>query len=203
MLAIRMQRTGRTGHAQFRLIVQDSRFSPKSGRVVAYIGSYNPHSKAVTLDKEMAEQYLSKGAQPSPRLVKILKNEGVKLPNWVREPAPKKRATRNPEKLRRNRPAGAPKSEPTTEAGEKTAETEPAELEIASETEIPEAPEPQAGEAEKAVEEKPTKETPAKETGPEEPTPTPKGSGPQTPQDANVGADEPASEEKPVEDQAS
>jgi hypothetical protein len=35
MLAIRMQRTGRKGHAMFRVVVQDSRLTPSSGRVVA------------------------------------------------------------------------------------------------------------------------------------------------------------------------
>ena len=35
MLAIRMQRTGRKGHAQFRVIVQESRRTPTSGNVVA------------------------------------------------------------------------------------------------------------------------------------------------------------------------
>ena len=44
MLAIRMQRTGRKGHAMFRVVVQESRLTPTSGRVVAMLGSYDPHS---------------------------------------------------------------------------------------------------------------------------------------------------------------
>ena len=73
MLAIRMQRTGRKGHAEFRLIVQESRLSPASGRVVARLGSYNPHSKAVTLAKDKAEFYLEHGAQPSESAARLLK----------------------------------------------------------------------------------------------------------------------------------
>jgi small subunit ribosomal protein S16 len=41
-----MQRTGRRGHAMFRVIVQDSHRSPTSGKVVAFLGSYDPHTKS-------------------------------------------------------------------------------------------------------------------------------------------------------------
>src|SRR5262249_41439523 len=104
MLAIRLQRTGRKGHDMFRVAVQDSRRTPTSGKIVAQLGTYDPHSKAVTLDSEKAGFYLTNGAQPSPRAVVLLKSEGVKLPAWV-APLDKKSGTvRKPEKLRRNRP---------------------------------------------------------------------------------------------------
>ncbi|MBA3757539.1 30S ribosomal protein S16 [Candidatus Saccharibacteria bacterium] len=115
MLAIRMQRKGRSGHAQFRLVVQDSRFTPTSGRVVAYLGSYDPHTKVAALDKDKATQYLKNGAQPSDRAARIMKKEGVKIPDWVKLSSPGKRATRHPEKLRRNRPAEAEVPEPVKE----------------------------------------------------------------------------------------
>jgi small subunit ribosomal protein S16 len=105
MLAIRMQRTGRKGHAQFRVVVQDSRQTPTSGRVVAHIGSYDPHTKAVTLDKEKAQSYLQNGAQPSNRVALLLEKEGLKLPEWVAVKKSGSRTLRNPEKLRRNKPA--------------------------------------------------------------------------------------------------
>ena len=54
MLVIRLQRTGRKGHAMFRIVVQDSRQTPTSGKVVARLGSYNPHNKEVIIDKEKA-----------------------------------------------------------------------------------------------------------------------------------------------------
>ncbi len=72
MLAIRMQRTGRKGHAMFRVVVQDSRQTPTSGKVVARLGSYDPHAKTVVLDKEKAAFYLEHGAQPSGRAVRLL-----------------------------------------------------------------------------------------------------------------------------------
>lgn len=104
MLAIRLQRTGRKGHAMFRVVVQDSRRTPTSGKIVAQLGTYDPHSKAVSLDGEKAGFYLSNGAQPSPRAALLLKNEGVKLPDWVAASGKKSGAIRNPEKLRRNQP---------------------------------------------------------------------------------------------------
>jgi small subunit ribosomal protein S16 len=111
MLAIRMQRTGRKGHAMFRVVVQESRLTPTSGKVVALLGSYDPHSKTSTLVKDKAEFYLSHGAQPSERVIRLLEQEGVKLPKWVKKSADKKRDIRNPEKLRRNQPKEAPKAE--------------------------------------------------------------------------------------------
>ena len=65
MLVIRMQRTGRKGHAQFRVVVQDSRRTPTSGRIVAALGNFDPHTKTANLDKEKASFYLEHGAQPS------------------------------------------------------------------------------------------------------------------------------------------
>jgi small subunit ribosomal protein S16 len=69
VLAIRMQRTGRSGHPQFRVIVQDSRFSPSGGRVVAYLGNYNPHTKEAKLDSEKTSMYLQNGAHPTRWLI--------------------------------------------------------------------------------------------------------------------------------------
>ena len=115
MLAIRMQRTGRKGHAQFRIIVQESRRTPTSGSIVAALGHYNPHAKEVVLDKEKAGFYLDHGAQPSESVVRLLNKEGVKMPAWVKLTADKSRTTRHGDKLRKNRPAGSPAPEPKAE----------------------------------------------------------------------------------------
>jgi small subunit ribosomal protein S16 len=127
MLAIRMQRTGRKGHAQFRVVVQDSRLTPTSGRVVALLGSYDPHAKTTTLVKEKAEYYLTNGAQPSDRVVRLFESEGVTLPSWVKKSADKKRAIRNPEKLRRNQPKEEAASAEAVEAPAEAVADEPAE----------------------------------------------------------------------------
>lgn len=129
MLTIRMQRTGRKGLANFRVVVQDSRFSPSSGRIVAQLGHHNPHTKETVLDKEKASQYLQNGAQPSPRVVKLLEAEKVTLPSWVEKPAnDKKRSIKSPEKLRKNQPKEeAPAEESTETTSEEPAEEKAAE----------------------------------------------------------------------------
>ncbi len=118
MLAIRMQRKGRTHAPTYRIVVQESQRHPLSGRVVAEVGNYNPETKALTLDKKLVEKYLSNGAQPSSRVAFILKKNGVKLPKWYKE-APKKHAVaKHADKLRKNQPkeetpAEAPAEAPT------------------------------------------------------------------------------------------
>jgi small subunit ribosomal protein S16 len=148
MLAIRLQRVGRKGYPVYRIAIQESQRHPSSGRVVAYVGSYNPHTKEVSVQKDAAQKYLDNGAQPTPRVVKLLKAEGIKLPKWVKEhDDSKQKSIRNAEKLRKNQPAEEVVEEAPAE--EPAAEEAPAE-ETAPEAEAPaeEAP------AEEAKEEK-------------------------------------------------
>jgi small subunit ribosomal protein S16 len=119
MLTIRLQRIGRKGYPVYRLAVQESRRHPSSGRVVSYVGSYNPHSKAVNIDKEKVEKYLGTGAQPTPRVVKLLQAEKITLPSWVKvRAADKEGGIRHPEKLRKNQPKE--ETAPATETEEAT-----------------------------------------------------------------------------------
>lgn len=172
MLVIRMQRTGRKGHAQFRVVVQDSRRTPTSGKIVAALGHFNPHSKETTLDKEKAVFYLEHGAQPSPRVVRLLQAEGVKLPGWVKLEAKKEGKLRNPEKLRRNRPAEpeAPAEEAAVEAPVDESPAEEA-VESVADAETVEQAEPEtvaAAEAEPEAETSPAEEAPAEEPAAED-----------------------------------
>jgi small subunit ribosomal protein S16 len=152
MLAIRMQRTGRKGHAMFRVVVQDSQRTPTSGKIVARLGSYDPHTKTVTLDKEKASFYLEHGAQPSDRVVLLLQKEGVKLPKWAQAPAQRESGVRNPEKRRSTRPAEpeAPAEEAKPE--EAPAAEEPAQEAAEESAPVEEAPAEQAEAEEKAAE---------------------------------------------------
>ncbi len=156
-----MQRIGRRGHAQFRVVVQDSRWSPKSGKYVALLGSYNPHTKTNTLVKDQAQTYLNNGAQPSERVAKLFKDEGIKLPKWVAVNSKKTGKAKNPEKLRKNQPAEA-KAEKT-----ETAETVETEVQEEPATEAPAEP----VETTEPAEESPAEETPAKEPKTEEQKP--------------------------------
>ena len=118
MLAIRLQRNGRTHNPVYRIIVQEAQRHPLSGRVVAEIGHYDPQAKVTTLDKEKVKFYLEHGAQPSSRMVRILKAEKIALPKWVAEPLKKSSKAKHADKLRKNQPKEeAPAEEaPATEA---------------------------------------------------------------------------------------
>lgn len=105
MLAIRLQRIGRKAYPVYRVAVQESQRHPTSGRVVAYVGNYNPHTKEASINKEQVQTYLDNGAQPTPRVVKLLKDAGVTLPKWVKDvDTTKKKSIKNVEKLRKNQP---------------------------------------------------------------------------------------------------
>ena len=118
MLAIRLQRVGRSGHAMYRLAVQESRRHPSSGAVISYIGSYDPHTKVAKIQVETAQKFLDNGAQPSPRVIKLLKDAGVKMPKWVKSPAEKSSVIRHADKLRKNQPAAEVAVEEAAEAEE-------------------------------------------------------------------------------------
>lgn len=123
MLAIRLQRLGRKGYPVYRLAVQEAHRHPSSGRVVAYIGNYNPHTKEANIQKDDAQKYLDNGAQPSPRVVKLLKDAGVKLPKWVKAAdASKQKSIRNAEKLRKNQPKEEAVETPEEATAEETSE---------------------------------------------------------------------------------
>jgi small subunit ribosomal protein S16 len=121
----------------FRVVVQDSRRTPTSGRVVALLGSYDPHAKTAVLAKDKAAFYLGNGAQPSDRVVSLFEKEGVKLPTWVQKKTAKQGSIRKPEKLRKNQPQETKtEAASSSEASEQPAEAAPAaEVEGSSESE--------------------------------------------------------------------
>lgn len=120
MLAIRLQRLGRKALPVYRVAVQESQRHPSSGRVVAYVGAYNPHTKEVKIDAEKVGYYLKNGAQPTPRVVRLLEAEKIELPSWVKKTSEKSGKIRNADKLRKNQPKEEAPAE--TPAEEKTEE---------------------------------------------------------------------------------
>jgi len=116
MLAIRLQRLGRKKMPVYRVAVQESHRHPTSGRVIAYVGTYNPHTKETSIEKEKVETYLKNGAQPSPRVVRLLEGAKIVLPEWVKKTTQKKHEIRKPEKLRKNQPKEVAPTEEATEA---------------------------------------------------------------------------------------
>ncbi|HEX4662611.1 MAG TPA: 30S ribosomal protein S16 [Candidatus Saccharimonadales bacterium] len=117
MLAIRLQRLGRKAYPVYRVAIQEAQRHPSSGRVVAYVGSYNPHTKATQFDADKVSLYLKNGAQPSPRVIRLLQAEKIALPDWVKKTVAKQQTTKHPDKLRKNQPkveSPAPDSETAT-----------------------------------------------------------------------------------------
>jgi small subunit ribosomal protein S16 len=127
MLAIRLQRHGRKGLAQYRIVVQESRYTPTSGKVVAYLGTYNPHTKAITVDTEKATTFLNNGAQPTSRIIELLAAKGVVMPAWVKKKMSKTSKVKNADKLRKNQPKEEAVEEPVVEAAPEVVAEESAE----------------------------------------------------------------------------
>ena len=74
------------------------------------------------MDKKEVEKYLSNGAQPSTRVIRILTKEGVKLPKWVKMPLEKHATAKHADKLRKNQPKEEAPAEEAPEATEAPAE---------------------------------------------------------------------------------
>lgn len=76
MLVIRFNRVGRHNHAQYRIVVQEKAKAP-SGKHLAIVGSYDPHSKQTVLQEDKIKEFLANGAQPSNSVYNLLVKNGV------------------------------------------------------------------------------------------------------------------------------
>ncbi len=75
---IRLRRMGQKKAPFYRIIVADSR-SPRDGRFIAEIGTYNPNVEPaeVKVDAEEAKKWLDNGAQPTEVVARLFKNAGI------------------------------------------------------------------------------------------------------------------------------
>ncbi|WP_374634520.1 30S ribosomal protein S16 [Ferrovibrio sp.] len=77
---IRMTRGGAKKRPYYRIVVADSR-SPRDGRFIEKIGSYDPmlpkDRERVQLDVERVKYWLSQGAQPSDRVARFFTQAGL------------------------------------------------------------------------------------------------------------------------------
>lgn len=75
---LRLQRHGRKQRPFYHIVVADQR-SPRDGRFIEKIGTYNPMTKpaSIDLDRDRAFEWLMQGAQPSDTVRAILKFKGV------------------------------------------------------------------------------------------------------------------------------
>ncbi len=71
---MRLSRMGKKRHPIYRIVVADSR-SPRDGKVIDEIGTYDPNTDPSTykVDAEKAQKWLAAGAQPTEVVGKILK----------------------------------------------------------------------------------------------------------------------------------
>ncbi len=75
---MRLKRMGQKKAPFYRIIVADSR-SPRDGRFIAEVGTYDPSTEPSTIkvDTEAAQKWLANGAQPTETVAKLLKVAGV------------------------------------------------------------------------------------------------------------------------------
>ncbi len=75
MVKIRLQRQGKKKAPFYHIVVADSR-SPRDGKIIEKIGSYDPMTKpsTIVLDKEKLEQWIKNGAQPTETVKALIKN---------------------------------------------------------------------------------------------------------------------------------
>ncbi|GGE41969.1 30S ribosomal protein S16 [Pullulanibacillus camelliae] len=75
---IRLKRMGSKKRPFYRVVVADSR-SPRDGRIIEQIGTYNPIAQPaeVKIDEAKALDWMSKGAKPSDTVRNLFSNEGL------------------------------------------------------------------------------------------------------------------------------
>ncbi|MEW5822263.1 MAG: 30S ribosomal protein S16 [Cyanobacteriota bacterium] len=75
MIRIRLKRLGRKRQPHYRIVVCDQR-ARREGAPIEELGYYNPRHKLLKLDKEKALDWITKGAQPSETVVKLIESCG-------------------------------------------------------------------------------------------------------------------------------
>ena len=77
---MRLTRIGGKKDPVWRVVVADQR-SPRDGRVIEIIGHYNAQTNPSTIkvDEERVREWLSRGAEPTDSVRKILRTQGIQL----------------------------------------------------------------------------------------------------------------------------
>ncbi len=75
---MRLTRVGSKKNPIYRVIVADSR-SPRDGKFIEIVGRYNPQTdpSTIELNEEKVRAWLSKGAQPTESVARLLKIRGI------------------------------------------------------------------------------------------------------------------------------
>jgi len=131
MLVIRLRRVGKKNKPTYRVVVAEHTY-PVNGKFTADLGFYNPHSKAVGVNKEEIMTWLNKGAKPSNTIARILEKEKVKHNSVVvvkKKKQPKKSKEESAPKASAVPAQTAPENEPvaTEQPAEEAVVEEPTE----------------------------------------------------------------------------
>lgn len=75
MVKIRLQRQGKKKAPFYHIVVADSR-SPRDGKIIEQLGTYDPMTEPATirLDKEKVEKWIKNGAKPTDTVKALIKN---------------------------------------------------------------------------------------------------------------------------------
>ncbi len=75
MVKIRLQRQGKKKAPFYHIVVADSR-SPRDGKIIEQLGTYDPMTEPATirLDKEKVEKWIKNGAKPTETVKALIKN---------------------------------------------------------------------------------------------------------------------------------
>ncbi len=75
MVKIRLQREGKKKAPFYHIVVADSK-SPRDGKIIEQIGTYDPmvSPSKIVLDKEKLEKWMKNGAQPTETVRALIKN---------------------------------------------------------------------------------------------------------------------------------
>jgi small subunit ribosomal protein S16 len=78
---LRLTRVGSKKNPVYRIVAADSR-SPRDGKFLEIVGRYNPQTdpSTIELDEDRIRDWLSKGAQPSSTVQRLLKAKGFPAP---------------------------------------------------------------------------------------------------------------------------
>lgn len=142
---IRFQRIGRTNDPAFRIVVLEKERAAKAGNIVELLGTYNPRSKALTLNEAHAKEWMAKGAQPTDSIRNLFITKGLLTGKKVNV-LPKKTPQKSEEAASSEVPAAEAPTAPTEEDVAKEAEPAP-EVTPAEEAPAEQAPAPEENRA--------------------------------------------------------
>ncbi|MFH1178160.1 MAG: 30S ribosomal protein S16 [bacterium] len=74
---IRFQRIGRTNDPAFRIVLVEKSRAAKTGNITEQLGTYNPRSKALTLNEARVKEWIACGAQPTGTVKNLLITKGI------------------------------------------------------------------------------------------------------------------------------